>query len=119
MDDIELVEILDTSDDLMEELASLRLLHSLVGHDIVKQLSTLSVLHDKVQLFRSLDDLVKLDNIWMSDHFQDVNLTSNSLNVMHILYLILFKNFYCNFFSGQIMNPKFDFSKSALSDCFT
>ena len=69
MDDIELVEILDTSDDLMKELTSLRLLHSLVGHVIVKQLSTLSVLHDKVQLFRSLDDLVKLDNIWMPDHF--------------------------------------------------
>jgi hypothetical protein len=50
MDNIELVEIFHSCNDLVEELASIRFLDSLVLHNKIKQLTTTSVLHYQVEL---------------------------------------------------------------------
>jgi hypothetical protein len=48
MDNVEFMKIFDTCDDLMEEVAGLRLLDPLVADDVIKELPSLSVLHNKV-----------------------------------------------------------------------
>jgi len=68
MDDVELVEVLDTSDYLVEELDGLRFFDPLVLDDVIEKLSPTCILHDQVQLFRRLDDFIKLDDVWVPDH---------------------------------------------------
>lgn len=48
MHDVKGVQILDTVNDLLEVTAGLNFFHSAFGHDEVKQLSSTSVLHDKI-----------------------------------------------------------------------
>jgi hypothetical protein len=59
MNDTELVKVFNTSYDLMEEFASLCLFDSLVLHDKVKELTSTRILHDQVELLRSLNNLSK------------------------------------------------------------
>ena len=67
MNDSKFMNILDSTNDLFENFTSLVLIHSFPADNIIKKLSFLHVLHDKKEVFRSLDDLIKLDNIWMPD----------------------------------------------------
>lgn len=46
MHDVELVEVFDTSNDLVEEFERLRFFHSLVLHDVVEELAAVGVFHD-------------------------------------------------------------------------
>ena len=57
MHNVEFVQVLNTSYDLVQELAGLRLFDPLVLHNVVKELSAAGILHDQVQLLWSLDDL--------------------------------------------------------------
>jgi hypothetical protein len=59
MNDTELVKVFNASYDLMEEFASLCLFDSLVLHDEVKELASTRILHDQVELLRSLNNLFK------------------------------------------------------------
>ena len=40
----------------------------------------------------------------MPNHFQNMDLTGNSLDIIHILDLIFLKNFYCNTFICKVVN---------------
>ena len=46
MHNVELVEVFNTGNDLVEEFERLWLFHSLVLHDVVEELATVSVFHD-------------------------------------------------------------------------
>jgi hypothetical protein len=59
MNDTELVKVFNASYDLMEELASLCLFDSLVLHNEVEELTSTRILHDQVELLRSLNNLLK------------------------------------------------------------
>ena len=63
----------------------------------VKQLATLGVLHYEIELFWCLDDFIKLNDVRVSDHFQDVDFTGDSLNVVYVLYLVFFQDLNCYF----------------------
>ena len=67
MDNAKLMEVLYPSDNLMKEPAGLWLLDSLALNDIIKEFSSTSILHDQVQLFRRLDNFVKLDYMRVPD----------------------------------------------------
>jgi hypothetical protein len=65
MNDIELMNVLDTTNDLLEYFTGLRLRDSAIMkgllfalNDIIEELSALHVLHDEKQLLWSLDDFV-------------------------------------------------------------
>ena len=116
MDDVELVEVLNSSDDLMKELESLRLFYSLVLDDVIEELSSISILHDQVKLLWRLNDLIQLDNIWVADHLKNVDFTSDSLDIVHVLYLIFLQNFDSDSFIGQLVNAQLHFSERALSN---
>ena len=59
MNDTELVKVFNASYDLMEEFASLCLFDPLVLHNEVKELTSTRILHDQVELLRSLNNLSK------------------------------------------------------------
>jgi hypothetical protein len=59
MDDTELVKVFNASYDLMEEFASLCLFDPLVLHNEVEELTSTRILHDQVELLRSLNNLLK------------------------------------------------------------
>ena len=96
MHDIELVEVFDSSNNLMEEFEGCGLLHSLVLDNEVKKLATISILHDQVELLRGFYDFIKLNDVWVPDHFQDVDFSCNSFDIINVLDFIFFKNFDSN-----------------------
>ena len=69
-------------------------------NDIIKQLSTLHVLHDKKKLFGGLDYLVQLDYAWVADQFQDMDLSTDSLDIGYIDHFLFLKDFYSYFLAG-------------------
>ena len=112
MNDVQFVEIFNASYDLVKESASFWLFHSLVLNNVVEKLSSTSVLHDQIELLRSLNDLmnssirmpkyckstyfVELDDVRMSDQLEDVDFSGDSFDVRDILDFVFLKNFDCN-----------------------
>ena len=58
-----LMEVLDSRDDLLVKLASLRFFQALVLDDVVEELSAWDILSDKVELLWRLNDFVELNNV--------------------------------------------------------
>ena len=52
----------------------------------------------------------------MTNFFQNVDLTGNSLNIWFALDAIFFQNFDGNFFPSNRMSPDSDFPKRSLSE---
>lgn len=67
-------------------------------HDVIEQLSPIAVLHDHVQLFFGLNDLIELYNIWMSDLLKNLDFSRNALHIFLIMDLVLFKDFNGNLY---------------------
>lgn len=63
------MEVFNSANNLMEELKCLRLFDALVLYDVVKELATVGVLHDQIQLLRRLNNLVELNDVGVPDHF--------------------------------------------------
>lgn len=57
MDNVQFMQIFNTGDNLMEELACFRFFDSLVLNDVIKEFTTTCILHNKVQLFWGFDNL--------------------------------------------------------------
>ena len=118
MDDLQLMQVLHSSDDLVEEVASLWLLHPLIGHDVIEELTTLSIFHYQIQLLGCLNDFIQLYDIRVSYHLQYMNLSRHSLHIVHILNLILLQNLDSNLFTGEVMHAQLDFTKGSFSNSF-
>jgi hypothetical protein len=117
MDDPELMDILDATDDLLKHFAGFFLSHSLLGHDIIEKLSVFHILHNEKKVFRSFNDLVELDDVGVPDEFEDVDFSRDSFNICNIHYLIFLQDFYGYFFSRGDMDAHLYLPKRALSQC--
>ena len=93
--DAKLVKVLDSTNDLLEELARLSLLKLLLLDDVVEELATTDELHDEEELLGCLNDLKQVNDGRVPDQFKYVNLASDSLHVSIPRDLALFKDFYC------------------------
>ena len=60
--------------------------------DVIKQFSTITVLHDHIKLFFSFDDLIELNNIWMPDFLENFYLSSNTFHILLIVDFVLLEN---------------------------
>lgn len=95
----------------MKELACFRFLHPLIRYNVVKQLSPTGILHDQIQLLWSFYYLhlvlmvcfrakgnyfIKLNDVGMTNKLEDMNFSSHSFYVTHVLNFVLFKNFDSN-----------------------
>lgn len=114
MNDAKLMKVFNACYDLMEEFASLCLFDSLVLHDVVKELASTCILHDQVELLGCLDNFIKLNNMRMTNEFEDVNLSGDPFNITDILYFLLLKYFDSDLLARQIVIPELDLAKRAL-----
>ena len=89
MADARLVDILDAGDKFEVELAGLLLGESRVSDNIVKELATIAVLHDHVEFFLSLNDLVQLDHVRVTDLFEDLDFSCDTFHVLLVVNLVL------------------------------
>lgn len=117
MHDPQSVNVLDSTDDLLEHFAGFFLIHTLFAHNIIEQLSIFHVLHDEKQMLWGFDDFVELDDVWMPYEFEDVHFPRDSLHVGHIHNLILFQNLDCNFLACWDVRGQFDFAERAFPKC--
>lgn len=116
VNNFQFMTVLDTADDLIEYLTSFILIHSLLLDDVVKQFSSTKKLHDQEKIFWRLNDLIQLDDIGMTDKFQDVDLSCDSLNVSDVNDFVFLKYFYGDFFTGRNVSCELNFSEGALTE---
>lgn len=100
----------------MQELASILLSHSLAIDDVLEQLTTPCILHDQVELLLSLYDLVKLYNRRVSDYLENVYLSRDPLNIMHINDLIFLEHLNCHLLLCQLMSSNHHFTKCTFAE---
>ena len=68
-----------------------RLLSQLLAlDDVIEQFTSLCILHNEVQFRISFYDFIQLDEVWMSDHFENLDFSSDPLNVALVFNFILF-----------------------------
>ena len=118
MRDSELAKVLNTRDELLEQPACLLFLQMVLGSDVVKQLSIAAVLHDQKQPLRCFYDLVHLNDMGVSDDFEDVDLSLNTLNIVYIVNFPLFKNLDGDLLACVDVISLLDLSESALTKSF-
>jgi hypothetical protein len=66
MDNIESMQVGNSTDNLFEVAACLFLLYFGILYNVVKQLSIFDVFHDQKQMPTSLYNFIELDDGWMS-----------------------------------------------------
>jgi len=82
--DIQATDVLNTSNDLLEESACFLLLDPLHLDYVVKKLAALSIFHNQVQFFLGLNDLIELNDLRVSDDLQNVDLSGHALHIGNI-----------------------------------
>ena len=75
------MKVFDSGNDLLENPAGFWFFDLCVLNDEIKELATICIFHDKEELFWSFDDLIELDEIGVSDHFEDVDFSLDSFDV--------------------------------------
>lgn len=88
------MNVIDTWDKLLEVFAGLLLFQSGALDDNIKQLTTLYKLHDKIQVFFCLDNLIDLYNIRMMQLFKYFNLPADSFYILFVFNSTFLENFY-------------------------
>ena len=112
------MEMFNSLKNLIEEICGIYIIHSVVFNDVIKQLTSIGVLHDQVKFILCLDDLVELNDPWVPNLFQDSYLSSNPINVHLIRDFWFFQDLYCNFLLGDSLNSQFYFSECTFSKLF-
>lgn len=99
------MDILDSTDDLLEYSAGIPFVHPLLLHDVVEQFPALHVLHHQEEMFGRFDDLVQLDDVGMPDELEDMDLPRDPLHIGYIDNFILLQDLDGHFFASQCMDP--------------
>ena len=82
-----LMNVINTGNDLLHKFDSLRLIKPFSFDNVIKQLTTLCIFHDEMNVCFGFDDFVELDDIWMTQYFKDTDFPGDSFNIR------LFDNF--------------------------
>ena len=113
------VQIFDSSKNLVEKAAGFPVLEPFLLHNMVKELTTRSVLHDQEQLFGCFNNFVQLDYVGMSDYLEYLNFSHHSVDVCLVIDFFLFQYFDCYLLLRQQMGAFAHLAKRALSQSFT
>ena len=89
MADLQLVQVLDAGENLLQEASGLLLPDPLVGNNMVKELAATRILHNQEELFFGLNNLVELNDDWVSEYLENVDFAADSLRVARIYNLVL------------------------------
>ena len=96
MHNVQFMNILHSCKDLLEKSACFGFFYASVLYYVIKQLALRCIFHNQVQLLRSFNNLIQLNNIGMSNKFKNMNLSWNPLHICDILNSLLLKDFHCN-----------------------
>jgi len=118
MTDSTLVNVFDSRNQFKVELAGLFLSKPGVSHDIIKEFSTVCILHDHIELLLSLNNLIQLNYIWMSDLLQYLYLSCDSLYIFLIVDLVFLKDLNSHFLSCKCMLAQLDLPKGTFAKMF-
>ena len=66
--------------------------------DVIKQFSTIAVLHDHIKLLFGFDDFIELNDIWMPDFLENFYLSSNTFHILLIVDFVLLENLDCDLY---------------------
>ena len=83
------MEIFNTRYNLLEVFACFLLLEPSVLNNVVKELTSTCILHDQIQLFGRFDYLIELYNVRVPDHFENLDLSGDSLHICFLSYFRL------------------------------
>ena len=117
MDYVEPMDVFNTVDQLVVELAGFLLAQSLALYNVVEQLAALNELHHKEQVTRGLDDFVELDDVGVPDQLKNVDLSTDPFDVCHVHYLILLEDLDGNRLVSGFMRRQLHLTKGALTQC--
>jgi len=113
------MNLLQAGNNLMEEAACLQFWHSPLSYNVVKQLSTTCILHNKIKLTARLNYFIQLNNVRVPDELQNMHLTSNPLYICNFNNPLFLKDLDSDTLAGQDVRAKLDFAKRALSNCLS
>ncbi len=85
--------IVDTIHNLMEKTNCIAFLDASMGHNIIKQFTTRGIAHDEENILGRIHNLIQLDDIWMVDLLEDVNLTRHTFHISRIDDTVFFQDF--------------------------
>ena len=101
----------------MEEPAGFTVLQPALFYNVFEEFSTTRILHDQKELLRGFNDFIQLHDIWMSDNFQNVNLSHHSSYIGLVLDFIFFEDFNRDFFLGQLVDSFSNFAECTRTNC--
>ena len=110
------MQVLNPIQQLVKELTSLLFSDLFVINYVLVEFSFLHELHNQQQLLRSLHNFVQLNDVRVSDEFQDVYLSFYSLYISYILYFLLFQDFDRNIFPCLFMSSELHLTKCTRSN---
>lgn len=116
MHNSQLVDVLHTAEDLLEEPARLTLAQPLVLDNLVEELSSAGLLDEEEEFVIVLDDFVQLHDVGVTKQFQDVDFACYSFHVCNFTYFGFLEDFDCHFFPRQDVGANFDFAKRSFAD---
>ncbi len=106
MNDVQLMQVSDSTDHLLEVLAGFVFLNFVFLYDVIEEFALFDVLHDQEKVARGLNDLrwwkkylVQLDDTGVADEFEDVDFSGYSFDVGHVDDFFLDEDFDGYFFA--------------------
>lgn len=118
MTDSILMEMFYSLQNLVEKISCIYIINSVIFNNIIEEFPSVCMLHYKIKFILCFNDLVKLNDFWMPDLFQYLDLSRDSVDIHLILNLRFFKNFDCHFFLSDCLNTKLYFTKRSLTKLF-
>ena len=96
MDNSELMQVLDTTYDLLEEVRRFILLELLFLNDVVEEFASTDVFHNKKELLGRLYYFEKLYNVRMPNELENIDLPCDSEHVCILNDLPFLENLDCD-----------------------
>ena len=111
-----LVEVLYAVQNLTEKFGCGDIINSVMPDDVVEELSCIDMLHNKIELALSLDDLVELYDPGVANLLENFDLAGNAVNVHLILNLVFFENLDSHLLLRNRLNAQLHLSKCTFSE---
>ena len=84
MDNAQLSEVSQGWYQLLKQLASLFFFQPIFRSDETKKFAITAVFHDQEKAIGRLNGFIKLDYVRMADHFEYMNLSTDSLHIVDV-----------------------------------
>lgn len=116
MDDSIFVDVLYACEDLLHEPDGFSFIETFSFDDVVKEFSAFRILHDEVDVCFGFDDFVELDDVGVTEDFEDTYFTGDAFDVRLFNDFLFLEGFYGDFFFSENVRAQLDFAEGAFAD---